>query len=172
MKALQNAALVSTPEPQVLTALTSQQKTKYMKNFKNGQVIYAIIAVTNISIKEEDGETYEVNLGPTAHKVFAWLANSSKDEQYTKDSFKMLNDKFAQIKAAFASYKPSKNEEPTQNTNVLCTTNAMNVIKFFTGKTPGKKAVSAYSEPIANTNSTETTNNTRSRSTSKRPRRT
>jgi hypothetical protein len=172
MKALQNAALVSTPEPQVLTALTSQQKMKQMKNFKNGRVIYAIIGVTNIDVKEEDGETYEVNLGPTAHKAFVWLANSSTDEQYTKDSFKMLNDKFAQIKAAFASYEPSENEEPTQNTNVLCTTNAINAIEFFTGKTPGKKAVSAYSEPIANINATETTNNTRSRSTSKRPRRT
>jgi hypothetical protein len=64
MKALQNAALVSTPEPQVLTALTSQQKTKYMKNFNNGRVVYAIIGVTNIDVKEEDGETYEVNLGP------------------------------------------------------------------------------------------------------------
>jgi hypothetical protein len=171
MKALQNAALVSTPEPQVLTALTSQQKTKYMENFKNGRVIYAIIGVTNIDVKEEDGETYEVNLGPMAHKAFVWLANSSKDDQYTRDSFKMLNDKFTQIKAAFASYEPSKNEEPTQNINVLCMTNAINIIEFFTGKTPGKKAVSTYSEPIANINATETTNNTRSRSTSKRVRR-
>jgi hypothetical protein len=114
-----------------------------MENFKNGQVIYAIIGVTNIDVKEEDGETYKVNLGPTAHKAFVWLANSLKDKQYTKDSFKMLNDKFAQIKTAFASYEPSKNEEPTQNTNVLCTTNAINAIEFFTGKTPGKKTVSA-----------------------------
>jgi hypothetical protein len=110
-------------------------------------------------------------LGPTAHKDFVWLANSSTDEQYTKDSFKMLNDKFAQIKAAFTSYEPSEDKEPTQNTNVLCTTDAINAIEFFTGKTPGKKAVSAYSEPIANINTTETTNNTRSRSTSKCPRR-
>jgi hypothetical protein len=148
MKALNSTMLVSTPEPQVLTELQLQLKSQQMDEFGEGRVIYALIGVTNIVPKPNDNDKYEVMLSPANYKAFLWLPDYPKNNDMTKDhttkSMQLLQNKFNVIKTAFTNYITHGDKGPNEDANVICSRDAMEVIKYFTGKEVGVKVTSAY----------------------------
>jgi hypothetical protein len=82
------------------------------------------------------------------HKAFLWLPGYPTNNDMTKDhrtkSIQLLQNKFKFIMAAFNDYITHGDQGPNENTNVLCSRDAMAVIKYFTGKEAGTKATSAY----------------------------
>jgi hypothetical protein len=91
MKALQNAALVSTPEPLVSTQLMPQIKSERMeKTFGQARVQYALIGFTNIDTSKKDEEKYKVQSHHANYKSFMWLPNVSTDANHTKKTNLML----------------------------------------------------------------------------------
>jgi hypothetical protein len=148
MKALNSTMVVSTPEPQVLTELQPQMRSQQMEEFGKGQVIYALIGVTNIVPKLNDDDKYEVMLSPANHKAFLWLPDYPKNNDMTKDhttkSMQLLQNKFNAIKTEFNNYTTHRDTGPNEDTNVICSRDAMEVIKYFTGKAAGVKVTSAY----------------------------
>jgi hypothetical protein len=159
MKALQNAALVSTPEPLVSTQLMPQIKSERMETlFGQARVQYALIGFTNIDTSEKDEDKYEVQSHHANYKSFMWLPSVSTDADHTKKTNLMLLQRFKTIlHTALNDYIQHGNQEYTSTTKHYCSSDAMDVIQFFTGKDLNKKIRSAYE-----TKSTETAEPTNS----------
>jgi hypothetical protein len=173
MKALNSAMIASTPEPQVLTELQPQMRSQQMEEFGEGRVIYALIGVTNIVPKPNDDDKYEVMKSPANHKAFLWLPEHPKNNDVIKDhttkSMQLLQNKFKNITAAFSDYITHGDKGPNEDTNVICSRDALEVIKYFTGKAAGVKVTSAYK--VGETALATTVSNTKTRSSSSKRRR-
>jgi hypothetical protein len=87
-------------------------------------------------------------LSPANHKAFLWLPDYPKNNDMTKDhmtkSMQLLQNKFKSITAAFNDYITHGDKGPNEDTDVICSRDAMEVIKYFTGKAAGVKVTSAY----------------------------
>jgi hypothetical protein len=173
MKALNSAMFASTPEPQVLTELQPQMRSQHMEEFGEGRVMYALIGVTNIIPKQNDDDKYEVMKSPANYKAFLWLPEHPKNNNVIKDhttkSMQLLQSKFKNITAAFSDYITHGDRGPNEDTNVFCSRDALEVIKYFTGKEAGVKVTSAYK--VGETALATTVFNTKTRSSSSKKRR-
>jgi hypothetical protein len=146
MKALQNAELVSTPEPLILTQLKPQTKSERMqKTFKQARVHYALIGITNIDTADTDETKYEVQTHNANYKSFMWLPNVSTDKEHTNKANLMLLPKLKSIiHSAFNDYILHGDKGYTDDTKHYCSSDAMKVIEFFTRAKLNKKIRSAY----------------------------
>jgi hypothetical protein len=172
MKALNSAMFASTPEPQVLTELQPQMRSQHMEEFGKGRVMYALIGVTNIVPKPNNDDKYEVMKSPANYKAFLWLPDYPKNNDMTKDhttkSMQLLQNKFNVIKTAFNNYITHGDKGPNEDANVICSRDAMEVIKYFTSKEAGVKVTLAYK--VRETAPATTISNTKTRSTSSKQR--
>jgi hypothetical protein len=144
-----------------------------MEEFGEGRVIYALIGVTNIIPKPNDDDKYKVMRSPANHKAFLWLPEHPKNNDVIKDhttkSMQLLQNKFKNITAAFSNYIAHRDRGPNDGTNVFCSRDALEVIKYFTGRAAGVKVTSAYK--IGETALATPVSNTKTRSSSSKKRR-
>jgi hypothetical protein len=93
-----------------------------------------------------------------------WLPNVSTDADHTKKTNLMLLQRFKTIvHTAFNDYIQHGNQGYTDTTKHYCSSDAMDVIQFFTGKDLTKKIRSAYE--TESTEIAEPTNNSTKKKT-------
>jgi hypothetical protein len=87
-------------------------------------------------------------LSTVNHKAFLWLPDYPKNNNMTKDhmtkSMQLLQNRFKKIREAFNDYITHRDKGPNESTNVICSRDAMEFVKYFTGKEAGIKVISAY----------------------------
>ena len=173
MKAMENLALMCTPESYYLPTSTPQQRLKSLGKFNNGKVVFAVIGATDIEMDYNEGETCEVKALPQNQKSFIWLPNYPFDSTATtidkKKGIHFLHSKFHLLKKALQEYHDSDMREvENNNSTTMCSSDALSVVEFFTSKEPTTKVKNAY-EHIASLD-TDTDNNKNARSGNKRTR--
>jgi hypothetical protein len=94
-----------------------------------------------------------------------WLPNVSTDANHTKKTNLMLLQRFRTIvHTVFNDYIQHGDQGYTDTTKHYCSSDAMNVIQFFTGKDLNKKIRSAYE--TESTETAEPTNSSTNKKTS------
>jgi hypothetical protein len=152
MRTLEDTAYLSTPQP-YYGPIPEDKKHEQLSPFGAASVVYAIVAVHNVNVslvvhnhtESDDGDvpvvtSKHLQRGIVYVPVFPF--NSTATQIDKRNALNLLHSQMGNIKDSLKTYIET-NGLQTQNKNIMCSDDKLDLIQYFTGKSDTQRIHSA-----------------------------